>query len=372
MNTPTEMPIEDRLRAHFEDRARSLAIPGPEHDTAVARARERLPMSADADDRLARRRHRRRGPLLAAAAVVALIALVAGVTMARRDDRTDVSTDPTPAPTIPSTTDPTRPNETPATTEAPPTSTTSVPGAPLPTGAIVAREGILGSWDGTSWVRWRPGDPAPTAREYQVVGVGDSIETVTGVPVEGCGPNGEPSVDLGFTWDAEAAPVAVAGAGELRPRPVEVLDPTAVTYRSAAAQVASDRGIAQPAPEVRQVVRADLDGDGTTEVVVVADQSASSDPTLIQPGDWSVIFERRVVGGAVETVVLDWDVWDGTSDAVPPAVERYHVTAVADLNGDGRLEVAVTARFWESVATTVWATGPGGLLGEVLSASCGA
>lgn len=151
-----------------------------------------------------------------------------------------------------------------------------------------------------------------------------------------------------------------------------MLDPAAETYRSAAAQVASDRGVAQPAPQVRQVVWADLDGDGTTEVVVVAEQRASSDPTLIVPGDWSVILERRVVGGAVETVVLDWDLWDGTSDAVPLAVERYQVAAVADLNGDGLLEVAVTVRFWESVATTVWATATDGRLGEVLSAACGA
>ena len=46
MTTPPDMPIEDRLRAHFADRARTVEIPGPEHDTTLARAREGLPVGA--------------------------------------------------------------------------------------------------------------------------------------------------------------------------------------------------------------------------------------------------------------------------------------------------------------------------------------
>jgi hypothetical protein len=45
---------------------------------------------------------------------------------------------------------------------------------------------------------------------------------------------------------------------------------------------------------------------------------------------------------------------------------------VADVNGDGTLEVALSTQYWESSSTGLLEVGDDGTLGEVLSASCGA
>jgi hypothetical protein len=368
MTSPSDLSIEDRLRAHFDDEARRVPIPGPETDTKLAQARAGVPLGPEHGDDLVRRRPRRPARLLAAAAVVAVIALVAGVAMARRDDRGDVSTDPRPPEPTP-TTEPSPPG----TTEAPPatTATTAPPPTPVGTGPIVGRDGILGSWDGRSWVRWTSGDPAPSAREYQLVGLFGPPTTVTGNPVvAGCGAIDRPTVDVGIdrAADASQAGIAVAGAGIVEPRPVEILDPAAEVYRQAAAEVAESLGIVQPDPRVAQVVRADLEGDGSAEVLVMAEQLIEPSSSMASPGDWSVAFVRRVVGGTVQTSVVESHT---TTEHDAPFLSLYRVGAVADLNGDGRLEVVVNQRYYEGSSTSVYEYGTDGTLREVLSAGCG-
>ncbi|HEU0172565.1 MAG TPA: hypothetical protein VFR26_13985 [Acidimicrobiales bacterium] len=368
MTAPTERPIEERLRAHYEDGARTMQIPGPEADAQLARARQGLGLERRRGDDRARRRHRRPGPLVAAAAVVAVIAVFAGIALARRDDTADVSTDPRP------------PAPTPTTEPVPPTTaatpdTTVAPAPPLPepapVGPIVGFEGILGSWDGSEWVHWNPEDPVPSATEFRVVRLSGPATTVTGRPVvRGCGATDRPTIDVGL--ENAGFPVrmgvAVAGLDDLQPRPVEELDPTAEVYRAAAAEVAISMGVGEPAPEVAQVVRADLDGDGLAEVLVMAEQHGQPGSSLAAPGDWSAAFVRRVVGGAVQTTVVESHL---TTDVDAPLLPQYRVGAIADLNGDGRLEVVLNMSYYEGSETTIREVGADGNLREVLSAACG-
>jgi DNA-directed RNA polymerase specialized sigma24 family protein len=162
--------------------------------------------------------------------------------------------------------------------------------------------------------------------------------------------------------------VAVAGLDDLQPRPVEELDPTAEVYRAAAAEVAISMGVGEPAPEVAQVVRADLDGDGLAEVLVMAEQHGQPGSSLAAPGDWSAAFVRRVVAGAVQTTVVESHL---TTDVDAPLLPQYRVGAIADLNGDGRLEVVLNMSYYEGSETTIREVGADGNLREVLSAACG-
>ena len=100
---------------------------------------------------------------------------------------------------------------------------------------------------------------------------------------------------------------AVRGVAAPRPGPVTVLDPTAPEYRDAAAQVLAELGADAQDPAVRQVVRVDLDGDGTDEVLVRAEVA---DRASLRPvaGDYSVVFVRRLVGGTVQNTVVAADV----------------------------------------------------------------
>jgi hypothetical protein len=372
----TAATLEDRLRAHFADRAERelLDPPDPARVVAGAAARAGSANGAGAD---VRPLPTRRWSIAAVGAVAAAcLAVVAAVALAGDDpDTTDIgNTDTTvtterPEPTT--TTVPETSTSTPSTTSATPPPVTSL---------IVSWEGVLGEWDGSAWVRFgaeRP--PADGGENYQVVRLGHPVTTVTGpVPqLEECAASETYRVDLGLREFALAGenPVGVRGVPDVLPRSVTVLDPSAPEYREAARQVLATLGVDAPDPQVRQVVRVDLDGDGVDEVLVQAQRV--NENLWAESGDYAVVFLRRVVGGRVQDSVVASGV-PGPAEpgsglpasAVAPFIVVPHVAAVADLNGDGRMEVVLGEHYYEGGSTVAYELRGDGLA-EVLRAGCG-
>jgi hypothetical protein len=261
----------------------------------------------------------------------------------------------------------------------PATTTTTRPTRALQSNesVIVALQDVLGWWDGDEWV---PGTSTPlplTGGElYSVVGIDAPVTRGRGSePEMGCELNDEPGVKVaGLAWGdgeeyAPAYPIAVAGIRDVQPRAVTVL---AVTpeYVDAARKVLFDLGVRDPEPRVEQVVRADLDGDRTDEVIVTADHGSAgwSGGAL---GDASAVFLRRVVNGELQTMVVAHGV---VSDPEFPYQSRtvYRVGAVADLNGDGAMELAVSSRYYEGSGTLLFDLSGGGAARRVLEVWCGA
>ena len=271
-----------------------------------------------------------------------------------------------------------RPSTSKTATTAPDTSAT---GPSTALSVVVGQQGILGWWDGAQWVQAKVGEPTPLPVGADVTLVrleGPLAHATVGdepLPAEFCG---APQVDLDPDFPLPQGgvehldPIGVHGVDDPQPRPVTKLDPAAPVYREAAAEVLADLGIDDPDPAVAQVVRADLSGDGTDEVLVVAEQLAIPETFEGRPGDYSVLFLRQVVDGQVRTTVLD-DYLKEPADELDqsPYILVYRVSAIADLNGDGGMEVVVEEGYYEGSATTVRAVGADGALEEVLAAGCG-
>lgn len=234
-------------------------------------------------------------------------------------------------------------------------------------GPIVGPTGVVGWWSGSEWVPRGEDDPPGAGLDYTVVGVDDATRTARGVAVaEDCPAQQaahDVAVDLG---DGDGPPpIAVAGVADPRPRPVDVWNPEAPVYQQAAAEVATRLGASTPVT-VTQLLRTDLDGDGTLEVLVAAEHVTDPEGLSPQVGDWSVVFLRRVVGDGVATDVLASSVVHGTGDRL----ERIQIAALADLNGDGTMEVALSGRSATGEWTSIQAVGEGGTPTEVLRAGC--
>jgi hypothetical protein len=366
------MSLEDRLRAHYADRTAREELPGPDTEDALADTLGR------AEDRALRplTHHRWRDGhrpqlWLAVAAMLAVVAATAAVVAIGDDNSSDTSTEgdgqepSTSVTTEPSTT-------TPSSTTAPPQSTTTTV-TPVTSGrtVVVGVDGVLGGWDGSGWVD-ADAIGAVAGDEYQLVRVGDPVTTATATATTRiCGAIDVETLDVGLGYPDEplaSIPVAVTGVADPMPRPVEVLDPSNPDYQDAAVRVMLDLGIGEPSPEIRQAVRADLDGDGTDEVLIAADHFGSGDDLLGEENEFSILFVRQVVGGSVRsTLVAQHFV---TAESVP-YLERYRVAAIADLNGDGLMEVAVDSTYYEGHSTIVYDLGPNRNPSEVLRAGCG-
>lgn len=220
--------------------------------------------------------------------------------------------------------------------------------------------------------------PAKGGEPYRLVRLADPLRTAEGSAAkEGCEtiPGSVvieiPGLERDYVATHEAPFLAVSGAHEVRPRNVEILNPQADVYRTAAADLLRVRNIDDPDADVVQVLRADLDGDGKDEVVVVAERLSDPQTLFAKSGDYSIVFLRRVVNDKPTTTVVDESIATSKPD-VTPYINSQRVSALADLNGDGRMEIVVSGRYYEGAGMNVYQLQPDGSVPEVLTSGCGA
>ncbi|GHF62860.1 hypothetical protein GCM10017781_43620 [Deinococcus metalli] len=259
--------------------------------------------------------------------------------------------------------------------------------AAVPVNAVLVRAPgeqapyLLGAWHAG---RWRPGDAA-LARE---VGAGRYVRhTPTGpvrqVEVAAPASLGPPCEE---TYLAQLRPGTAARTFEVYTsaatpsRPVTALPLTNSMYRGVVREYLIRRGVRAPDVHLTALLRADLDGDGTQEVIVEAsrfrERSRAFPPPTGQPGDYSVLLLRHVSGGRAVTTVLGAYVapptpWTPDSAGPMPLASIYRLAGLVDVNGDGRLELITFGAYHEGDAFAAQEWTPAGGLKVRLETGCG-
>jgi len=162
--------------------------------------------------------------------------------------------------------------------------------------------------------------------------------------------------------------VAVGGTGNALPRPVTRLDPAAPVYREAVRQILVRRGITRPAVRVTGAYRVDLEGDGRDEVIVSAMRGDMSRGISVAAGDYSLLFVRTVINGAVRTVMLADEVHPRASNE--HIINEHTVAGILDVDGDGGYEIVTHSRYYEGDWATIHRV-RNGRKQEIATAGCG-
>jgi hypothetical protein len=166
--------------------------------------------------------------------------------------------------------------------------------------------------------------------------------------VEAPTPN-EPCEDFYYFKNDErekASGIAVANPNwNLSPRAAQSIDLNNTTYVKAASDALRTKGIVNNAPKIRQAFRVDLDGDGQEEVVLTATSYDENIQPSAKRGDYSFVLLRKVVGGKVQNQIVKGDfVLKNIKFGAP---SKYEISSIADLNGDGKLEIIVYGAYYE-------------------------
>lgn len=244
------------------------------------------------------------------------------------------------------------------TTEAT-TTTTELAGNWAGEPLVVSKFGALGWWDGGNWMQVDELTSLPVSggEDYQVVLLGSDEVVSGGTPTVQCEPLFNPGVELS---DADAlgdwpdpVGVAISAPWDLTPHFIqEEVDNG--TYSEIARPLLATRGLDIEDPVIKQVVRFDLDGNGENEVIVVAEDIEDSDSLFAQEGDYSLVFMRIVVEDEVQTAILGESIVAEVPEGTTPFVLSHAVAAVADLSGDGKMEMVIHEVYYEGSGWSVW------------------
>ncbi|NIM06841.1 MAG: hypothetical protein GTO55_09900, partial [Armatimonadetes bacterium] len=155
------------------------------------------------------------------------------------------------------------------------------------------------------------------------------------------------SAELGSPPEGEY-PLAVSGVDFIDERPVRVL-PRGVDYiTNQVCEYLVEEGPFKRPKRIHQVLRADLDGDDEEEHLVTVRGHA---PAYYEPEDriivcsnYAIAAAHRKQSGGYAISVLTQTSQDILRGAYGSGVEHAEILAIADINGDGRREVAISTK----------------------------
>lgn len=142
-------------------------------------------------------------------------------------------------------------------------------------------------------------------------------------------------------------------------------------YKAAVAALLRKEGVANPVAKITQAFRIDLDGDGTDEVLITATNIKSEYGIAWNAGEYSFVMLRKVTKSGVKDHLVDGNIYKrGQDNGGPP--NRFAISAIADLNGDGRMEAVIYSEYYEGAGTGAFEMRGGKLeLIREIQAGCG-
>ena len=129
------------------------------------------------------------------------------------------------------------------------------------------------------------------------------------------------------------------------PRVPKPIDRNNAIYKSAVANFLKKKGITRPNIKITEAFRIDLEGDGIDEVVIAATSYKGGLTSAAKTGDYSFLMLRKAVGKTVTYHLLVGDFVLKTIEFGAP--NEYHISAIADLNGDGKMEIVYYGFYYE-------------------------
>jgi hypothetical protein len=232
---------------------------------------------------------------------------------------------------------------------------------------------FFGASEKGKWIKAEKAAKAVGAETiYRVYSLTDSLgETKGGKPApleDVC----METMNVSLVPKPEKGVIALAAPWNALPRKVRLADATQQVYVGAVRDFLQGRGIKEPKVKIKQILRVDLDGDGEEEVLLSATNYLSAEdeevPASSPEGSYSVVLLRRMVAGKLKTQVVAGEVHPKGSNFNAP--NWYDVSAVLDLDGDGKLEVVVHSHYYEGGSTTIYRCGPAKIT-PLLEVSCG-
>ncbi|MBP3730533.1 MAG: hypothetical protein J6I40_03570 [Mailhella sp.] len=139
--------------------------------------------------------------------------------------------------------------------------------------------------------------------------------------------------------------LSIRCAWDPMPRKSAALGTKNATYQSVVEKYLAQQGLAAK-PQISQIFKVDLEGDGVDEVVISAHNLHANSSFAAVKGDFSIILLRKIISGKVQEIPVCSFYADG-KDNTPQTMHK--VIGFADVNGDGILEILTDSSYYEGI-----------------------
>ena len=208
---------------------------------------------------------------------------------------------------------------------------------------------ILGSLSNHYWRRHDTVEPSNQRIRFTRVGIGQILGSMKAKGLMKGEPNMAGYLDVGEDYE-KGHGVLFSGRVSV-PRRVQTLSNKHSAYQSVVNSFLEKNRIMVPG-RITRIVRADLDGNGTQEVIIQAlsrDNVTDGGMSGMKPNDYSLVLLRYEDKGKAGEIPLMFD---------HPSEESLNymnkIEAVADFDGDGTMEVLVSSAYYEGESATLF------------------
>ena len=157
--------------------------------------------------------------------------------------------------------------------------------------------------------------------------------------------------------DHDSPPFAIGANAKWNPVPriPQAIGLTDKTYTKLVADFLKTKGIAKTKIVITQAYRIDLEGDGKDEIIITGNYYKKGRGETQNADDYSFILLRRTVKGKPQNVLIKGDFFTAkllrSGEFFPPNIHK--ITAIADLNGDGKMEIVLADFGYEAHSYTI-------------------
>jgi hypothetical protein len=151
------------------------------------------------------------------------------------------------------------------------------------------------------------------------------------------------------------------------PRTPKIIAKTDKTYQKIVVDFLKTKRIANPKIKITQIFRIDLDGDGTEEVLITANNYRREIYESPSAGDYSFALLRKIVQGKAQNFLIDGEFYAKRTEGLPLTRE---IRLISDLNGDGKMEVWLDTAYYEGNSDSIHELNKDRLT-KVLEMGCG-
>lgn len=155
----------------------------------------------------------------------------------------------------------------------------------------------------------------------------------------------------------DAPPFAIGANAKWNPVPrlPQAIGLKDKTYTKIVADFLKTKGIAKTKIKITQAFRIDLEGDGKDEIIITGNYYKKGGGETQNAGDYSFILLRRTLKGKPQNVLIEGDFFTAkllrSGEFDPPNIHK--ITAIADLNGDGKMEIVLADFGYEAHSYTI-------------------